>query len=92
MHQALYDKAKEHLDLNTVSTDNWDDFVDLTGKGKLVRVPFCGEPECEDWIKDKTEGVSSRCSPLEGSEIPPGTKCIHCDKDAKSYTYFSKSY
>ncbi len=92
MHHDLFDKAEEHLKSLMVSVDNWDDFVRLTGEGKLVKIPFCGEPECEDWIKEKTKGVTSRCIPLEGSEVKPGTKCLHCGKDAKYMTFFSRSY
>ena len=55
----------------------------------MVFAPFCGEVSCEDWIKDKSGGVSSRGIP-EQKEIKE--KCVYCSKPAKYKVYFSKSY
>ncbi|HII71307.1 TPA: proline--tRNA ligase [Candidatus Woesearchaeota archaeon] len=92
MHKDMLEKAEKFMELNTVTADNWDDFIRLSKEGKLVKIPFCGEVECEELIKDKTQGVSSRNIPLEGSETKPGTKCLHCGKDARHFTFFSRSY
>ncbi len=92
MHDYLYEKAKKHLNDSIVTVETWEDFVKQADNGKLVKIPFCGEIECEDHIADKTSGVTSRCIPLEGSEVPDGSKCLHCGKDAKAYTFFSRSY
>ncbi len=52
---------------------------------KLVKTAFCGEIECEDWIKDKTEGANSRCIPFDQpKEIKE--KCIHCGKEINEFS------
>ena len=86
----LFSKAQNFLKENTVEADNWNDFVKAIKDKKLVKVPFCGEAECEDWIKDKTEGATSRLIPLDSKQ--PKSKCVQCGKEAKVFAYFSKSY
>ena len=58
---------------------------------KLVKTNFCGEIECEDLIKDKTEGATSRCIPFN-TKPEKDAKCVHCSKQARCVIYFSKSY
>jgi prolyl-tRNA synthetase len=86
----LFSKAQTFLKENTVEADNWNDFEKAIKDKKMVKAPFCGEAECEDYIKDKTEGATSRLIPLD-SKKPEG-KCIQCDKEAKVFAYFSKGY
>lgn len=90
MQKDMFEKAKKFLESNIMETYDWDDFVSMIKARKIVKAPFCGGTECEDWIKDKTEGASSRCIPLKSEK--PDKKCVHCDKKAKYYVYFSKSY
>jgi prolyl-tRNA synthetase len=90
MHKDMYAKAKKFLDESIVEAKSWDEFVKQINSKKLVKVDFCGEVECEDWIKDKTGGATSRVIQLD-SKKPKG-KCVHCGKEANVVTYFSKSY
>lgn len=89
IHNALYKKAKKFLDESIVTVDNWDDFVKAINDKKIARALICGSTECEDWIKDKTSGATSRC--IDTSAKKKG-KCVHCGKDAENYIYYSKSY
>ena len=57
---------------------------------KLVKALFCGETECEDYIKDTTGGATSRCIPFS-QKLVTG-KCVHCGKQAKFMVYWGKSY
>jgi len=91
IQKSLYDKARKFLDENTVTAENWNDFEKAIKQKKLVQTNFCGEKECEDWIKDKTRGASSNCSPFN-KKLKPKAKCIQCGKKAKMVMYFSKSY
>ena len=61
---------------------------------QVAKCLFCGEPGCEDWIKDKTGGASSRVIEVDKKGNPRKVKgeCVHCGKEAKYETYFSKSY
>jgi prolyl-tRNA synthetase len=90
IQESLFKKAKDFLKNSIAETTKWKDFEKAIKDKKLVKAPFCGEVECEDWIKDKTGGATSRLIPLD-SKKPKG-KCIHCDKEAEVSAYFSKSY
>ena len=95
MQETLFNKAKKNLDENTLEIYDWDAFMSAIKAKKLVKTAFCGEVDCEDLIKDKTGGATSRCIPLDKKGKPilaKGKKCIHCDKKAKYITYFAKNY
>ena len=86
----LFENAKKFLKSNLVFAENWNGFIKQLKERKLVNAPFCGRVECEDYIKDKTNGATSRLIPF-GQPKKPG-KCIHCDKEAKFMVIFGKAY
>ena len=90
IHDALYKKAKKFLDNNIVKADNFKDLQKAIKDKKIVLAPFCGEASCEDWIKDKTSGATSRNIPF--GQKPIKGKCVHCSKEAKFLAYFGKTY
>jgi len=90
MQKDMLEKARTRLKDNMMETSDWDAFESMVKARKLVLAPHCGTGECEDMIKEKTEGVSTRCIPLDDSKTDK--KCIHCDKKAKYKIFFSKSY
>ena len=91
MHDAMYKKADEQLKDSIIETTDWKEFLKAVKARKLIKTVHCGEAECEDGIKDKSGGATTRCIPV-GDEKPFSKKCIHCDKPAKYTIYFSKSY
>jgi prolyl-tRNA synthetase len=90
MQNHLFDKAHEHLKKSIKEVETWDDFLKAVEAKKIIYAPFCGEEECEDWIKDKTKGANTRAVPFGQKQI--SKKCVHCGKDAKQYAYFGKCY
>jgi len=86
----LFEKAKKFLDSNIVEAKDWNEFLKQIKNRKFVKAFFCGNVECEDYIKDKTEGATSRLIPLEEHKNP--NKCIHCGKEGKYMVYFAKAY
>lgn len=92
MQESLFKKAKKFLDNSIVNVKNFEEFKKAIEKKKMIKTLHCGETECEDWIKDKTAGASSRLIPLDKEEAPKGSKCVHCGKGARFNIYFSKSY
>ena len=90
IHNNLFNNAKKFLESNTVKAEKFDDLKKAIKEKKLVLAPFCGETECEDLIKDKTGGATSRNIPLKQEAVKG--KCVHCDKEAKFLVYFGKSY
>jgi prolyl-tRNA synthetase len=92
MHQRLYDKAKQNLEASIVEVEDMDALISAVKARKLAKTCFCGETGCEDLIKEKTEGATSRCIPLGDERAPEGKRCVHCGKDALWNIYFSRSY
>jgi prolyl-tRNA synthetase len=90
MQKEMYEKAKKFLDSSIVAVKDWKEFMNAIKEKKIVKTVWCNDSECEDWIKDKTGGASSRCIPFEQEKV--SGNCPHCGKPAKTWIYFSKSY
>lgn len=90
IQNSLFTKAKKYLDSSIKKTTDWKEFLKIIKDKQIALSLFCGEIKCEDWIKDKTGGASSRCIPLNQERVTG--KCVHCDKEAKFWAYFAKSY
>ncbi len=91
MQQEMFEKAKKFLQKNTVKPKNWEEAVKAIKNRKMVLMPFCGNENCEDLIKDKTN-ASARCISFEQPRNTRKAKCLHCNKKANHSTYFSKAY
>lgn len=86
----MIDAAKKRMTDSTVRVTTWEEFIKASEDRKLMLTEFCGDETCEDKIKEKTGGITSRCIPLD-SNTPSGN-CVHCGKPAKHFTYFAKAY
>ncbi|MEK6921302.1 MAG: His/Gly/Thr/Pro-type tRNA ligase C-terminal domain-containing protein, partial [Nanoarchaeota archaeon] len=91
MQLALFDTAKKHLEENTATAVNWDEFVAAIKAKKWVKVYFHESEELESEIKEKTSGVTSRCILLD-SVVPSGAKCFYSGKDATVEVIFGRNY
>jgi len=91
IQKNLLDKAKAFLKSTIVEVKSWDEFLKAINDKKMVRAPWCAETECEDWIKDKAQGVKSINIPFDQPK-KISDKCAHCGKPAKCVAYFAKSY
>lgn len=92
MHNDMYKKAETFLKDSIVDVRN--DFNALKKaieQRKLVKTRFCGNTKCEDIIKNKTEGATIRCMPLD-ENVKKGDVCVQCGKEAKYVVYVSRSY
>ncbi|MFH1317054.1 MAG: proline--tRNA ligase [Candidatus Woesearchaeota archaeon] len=94
IQKSLYDKALKTLKGNTIEVKDWKGFLDVIKDKKMAKGIFCGSIGCEDFIKDKTGGASSRVIETDekGNTKKVKGKCLHCQKDANYEIYFSKSY
>ena len=88
IHSSLYKKALNYLKDNTVKAKTIEETIKAIKNKKLVKAEFCGNQECEDWIKTKTEGAKIICITEEKAK----GKCIYCGKKAASIIYIAKSY
>ncbi|XP_065256548.1 bifunctional glutamate/proline--tRNA ligase [Emys orbicularis] len=105
IHASLYNRAFEDLTNHMVVANTMEDFQKELEAGKIVQIPFCGEMECEDWIKKTTArdqdlepgapsmGAKSLCIPFKPlCELQRGAKCVCGKNPAKFYTLFGRSY
>uniref|UniRef100_A0A670I103 Bifunctional glutamate/proline--tRNA ligase n=1 Tax=Podarcis muralis TaxID=64176 RepID=A0A670I103_PODMU len=101
----LFDRASKDLKNHMVVANTMEEFQTALDSGKIVQIPFCGEIDCEDWIKKTTArdqdlepgapsmGAKSLCIPFKPlCKLENGAKCV-CGKNlAKFYTLFGRSY
>ncbi|XP_071641765.1 uncharacterized protein [Temnothorax longispinosus] len=84
VQDSLLRRARHKLYEHIKQVENWDEFKLELDEKNLLLSPFCGEPECEDNIKQQsarlntmdgtvTMGAKSLCIPLE----PELTKLIN---------------
>ncbi|XP_074944948.1 bifunctional glutamate/proline--tRNA ligase isoform X3 [Phalacrocorax aristotelis] len=105
IHANLYNRASEDLKSHMVVANTMEDFQKELDSGKIVQIPFCGEIECEDWIKKTTArdqdlepgapsmGAKSLCIPFQPlCELQRGARCVCGKNPAKFYTLFGRSY
>ncbi len=88
IQKNLFKKAEKFLKGNIKKTKNWNEFSKIIKNRQMALVPFCEEINCEDSIKEKTQGATSRLIEKENKE----DKCINCKKKAKYWVYFAKNY
>jgi prolyl-tRNA synthetase len=89
MQNELLVKSKKMTEANIVEVKTMDELKKAIDNKKVARGMFCNVPECEDFIKDKSGGASTRGILMEKKA---SGKCIHCGKPAKVVVHFAKSY
>lgn len=92
IQKNLFKKASKFLKDNTVKVKNMDSLISSINDKKLVLASWCGDVECEDWVKDKTGGAKMLCIPLKDGKSKENSKCVYCGKKAKNNVYIAKSY
>lgn len=90
IQKDMYDKAKKFLDEHIYEATTMEEMKKISNeKVGFIKAMWCGDPECEDYIKFETNGFGSRCI-QENEKI--SDKCIYCGKDAKELVIWGKSY
>ena len=85
----LYEKAKKFLQNNIHSVTNLTQFKKAVSKGGFVKAYWCGNPECEEKIKEET-GAGIVVLPFREKKI--SSKCIYCGKKTDKVAYFARAY
>ncbi len=91
MQQDLFLKAKKALQQSIVIVKDGGTFQETIEARKIAKTSFCGKPACEELIKEKTQGATSRCIDIHDKKLIMD-KCIDCGEKARYNVYFSKSY
>lgn len=105
IQNSLFTRAKQSMTENIVTCTEWSLFTPTLDQKKLLLSPFCGDPKCEDLIKQETArddgsqsvlmGAKSLCIPLQQPRaVEPQDKCIHphCQSKPQFFTLFGRSY
>ncbi len=87
---SLYKKAKKFLLSSIVFAKSWKEFAAAIDNKKLVKIQWCNAQDCEEEIKQKTNGAKSINIPFEKSKTL--ASCLNCGKKATTLCYFAKSY
>ncbi|WP_296970671.1 proline--tRNA ligase [Tepidanaerobacter sp. EBM-38] len=90
IQENMFDQAKRFMQENIREIDNFDEFKQvIDAKRGFIKTHWCGNPECEKFVKEQT-GATLRCIPF--SEQSTIGRCIVCDKESNIIAYFAKSY
>ncbi len=90
IHASLFQRAEKLLYNNIVDVSNFRDLIKAIKDKKIAHSLFCGDEECEEEIKEKTEGATARVIPFDQKKTLG--KCVNCNKESKFWTYFAKAY
>ncbi|MDY6789607.1 MAG: proline--tRNA ligase, partial [Candidatus Nanohaloarchaea archaeon] len=90
LFESLESFRKEHID----DANSLEDILGLIGGQRgYVRVPWCGDQECEEEVKEKVHAEIVMV-PLERESaeesLEDGEKCGVCGKEAVELAYFAK--
>merc|ERR1712032_101480 len=81
IHKEMYDKALAERDARLVNVDKWEDFSPNLNQGKLCLIPFCGDPDCEEKIKDMSKAEARDAEVAGGLKMGAKSLCQpHEDK------------
>jgi prolyl-tRNA synthetase len=89
MQKDLLAKSKRMTEANIADVKSMTELVKVIKDKKVGRAPFCNVPSCEDYIKEKTDGASTRGILVDKK---PVGNCVHCGKPAKVIVHIAKSY
>lgn len=76
VHNELFAKAVAERDACMSSATEWNGFNSLLNSGKMVLIPFCGDPACEDIIKAKSKDEASEAEVMGGLKMGAKSLCV----------------
>jgi prolyl-tRNA synthetase len=90
IQNSLYERALRFREENTVRVDDYQTFKEIVAeRGGFLFAYWCGDPECEDQVKQETM-ATIRCIPLK-ADGEDGA-CVRCGKSSQERVYFAKAY
>lgn len=91
VHDELYRRAADNLAARTSVAHDYPEFLSLASeKSGFIKAMWCGDSECEEKIKNDTNGVKSRCIPFDEEHI--SDVCVCCGKPAKHMVVWGRQY
>ncbi len=92
VQKNLYETAKKKLEESIVTVRTIDEVNKAVEEKKIVRSFWCGDPRCEEKVKELTGGAEIRGTKFLEVESAEGEKCLVCGKKATHVVYIAKSY
>ncbi len=89
MQNKLYENAKKLLVENQKETTNKKEMIKFVKEKRMVRVPLCRDPSCEEKIKEET---GAKVLFIDDSKKIKGEKCIVCNAKADYWVQIGKTY
>ncbi len=89
IQKEMYQKTLTFLNEHTYCASTLAEMKTLASeKTGFIKATWCGNRDCEEKIKEETDGFGSRCI----SEEKAQGSCIYCGKEAKHVVFWGKSY
>lgn len=85
----MLEKSRKLRDERTKYCTTYGEIKEAIESGCFAEAPWCGDPACEQRIKDEL-AATSRVMPLAQNRM--AKKCACCGKDAATTVYFAKAY
>ena len=91
IQQSMLENATQARDKRIKQVKNFNELKKVIDMGNFALAPWCNCSECEENIKNETNGVTTRVIPFD-VPVENGSTCIKCGKPAKVKVYFAKAY
>lgn len=91
IQQTMLENATKIRDQRIKTVKTFSALKDGVDTGNFVLAPWCNCTDCEEAIKNETNGISTRVAPFD-AKIEKDDICVKCGKPAKIKTIFAKAY
>jgi len=93
VYAKLYAAAEENLEENVREADSREELLGTLGPNNgYVKVPWCGDEDCEEPIKEPLSAEIVMCPFDDEEEVDAEDTCAICDEPATQTAYFAKNY
>ena len=92
IQESMFEEALKFQRENTHELQNYEDFKAVIEEKKgFIKTLWCGDPACEEEIKEETV-ATIRAILMEKEEEKIQGKCVRCQKPSKFLVFFARAY
>ena len=91
IQQTMLANAQQIRDKHIKHVKTFTELKKAVNAGNFALASWCNCSDCEEAIKNETNGVSTRVMPFD-SAVEKGATCVKCGKPAKVEIIFAKAY
>ena len=91
IQQTMLANATQIRDKHIKHVKTYTELKKAVNAGNFALAPWCNCTDCEETIKNETNGVSTRVMPFNAT-LEKGDVCVKCGKPAKVKIIFAKAY